>query len=91
MAVTVPALAQERPADASNFYQSDKVDVRKVTFKNQYRMDIAGNLFLPKGMDAKGRHAAIIRGASYGRGEGAEREPLRRQDGGTGLRCTPVR
>ncbi len=66
MAVTVPALAQERPADASNFYQSDKVDVRKVTFKNQYRMDIAGNLFLPKGMDAKGRHAAIIMGYPMG-------------------------
>ncbi|HIW78306.1 MAG TPA: alpha/beta hydrolase [Candidatus Bilophila faecipullorum] len=66
MAVTVPALAQERPADASNFYQSDKVDVRKVTFKNQYHMDIAGNLFLPKGMDAKGRHAAIIVGHPMG-------------------------
>ena len=66
MAVTVPALAQERPADASNFYQSDKVDVRKVAFKNQYHMDIAGNLFLPKGMDAKGRHAAIIVGHPMG-------------------------
>ena len=40
------------PADlsngADNFYKSDKVTVQKVTFKNQYQMNVAGNLFVPK-------------------------------------------
>lgn len=66
MALGVPALAGEMPADADNFYRSDKVDVRKVTFRNQYRMDIAGNLFLPRGMDGKAGHAAIIVGHPMG-------------------------
>jgi hypothetical protein len=30
---------------ANNFYKSDKVTVQKVTFKNQYQMYVAGNLF----------------------------------------------
>ena len=36
------------PTGADNFYKSDKVTVQKVTFKNQYQMTVAGNLFLPK-------------------------------------------
>ena len=43
-----PVLAQEIPADASNFYKSESVTVRQVTFPNQYNMNIAGNLFLPR-------------------------------------------
>ena len=44
-----PAIAQEikTPADAANFYQSDKVSMQPVTFLNQYKMTIAGNLFTP--------------------------------------------
>ena len=38
-----PVLAQELPADASNFYKSEDVTVRQVTFPNQYKMNIAGN------------------------------------------------
>ena len=33
---------------ADNFYKSDKVTLQKVTFKNQYHMTVAGNLFTPK-------------------------------------------
>jgi fermentation-respiration switch protein FrsA (DUF1100 family) len=51
---------------ANNFYKSDKVDVQKVTFKNQYKMNIAGNLYLPKNMDQKQKHAAIIVGHPMG-------------------------
>lgn len=30
---------------ADNFYQSNKVTQQKVTFKNQYQMNVVGNLF----------------------------------------------
>lgn len=45
-----PAAAQESgiPADASNFYKSDRVIMQPVTFPNQYKMTIAGDLFMPK-------------------------------------------
>lgn len=62
----VPATAQDAPADAANFYTSDKVTVQPVSFKNQYKMDIAGNLIMPKGMDQKAKHAAIIVGHPMG-------------------------
>ena len=61
-----PVLAQEKPADADNFYKSDKVAVQPVTFRNQYKMDVAGNLFLPRGMDQNTKHAAIIVGHPMG-------------------------
>ena len=32
-----PAFAQDIPADAANFYTSDKVVTQPVTFRNQYR------------------------------------------------------
>lgn len=33
---------------ADNFYSSPRVTVQKVTFKNQYQMQVAGNLFVPR-------------------------------------------
>lgn len=64
----VPAMAQDikTPADAANFYKSDKVTMQPITFKNQYKMDIAGDLFLPKGMDQNTKHPAIIVGHPMG-------------------------
>lgn len=61
-----PASAQEIPADAANFYKSDKVIMQAVTFKNHDTMDTAGNLFLPTGTDQKAKHAAIIVGHPMG-------------------------
>lgn len=58
--MTTQAFAQSKPADADNFYQSDSVTVEKVSFPNQYAMKIAGNLYLPKGLDRTKRHPAII-------------------------------
>ena len=63
---TSAVFAADRPADADNFYRSDKVEVQKVTFKNQYKMNIAGNFYLPKDMDKSKKHAAIIVGHPMG-------------------------
>lgn len=51
---------------ADNFYRSDRVSVRKVSFRNQYRMNVAGNLFTPKNLDRTKKTAAIIVGHPMG-------------------------
>lgn len=68
LSVVTPALAEEitPPADAANFYKSDKVTMRPITFPNQYTMTMAGNLFLPDNMDQNTRHPAIIVGHPMG-------------------------
>ena len=58
--------ASGRITGADNFYQSDKVTVRKVTFKNQYRMAVAGNLFVPKNLDRSKKNPAILVGHPMG-------------------------
>jgi fermentation-respiration switch protein FrsA (DUF1100 family) len=60
------ARAQDMSNGANNFYVSDQVTVRKVTFKNQYQMTVAGNLFIPKTLDRSAKHAAIIVGHPMG-------------------------
>ncbi len=54
------------PKGADNFYKSDKVTVQKVTFENQYSMQVAGNLVTPKNLDRNGRAPAIIVGHPMG-------------------------
>ena len=51
---------------ADNFYTSDKVTVQKVNFKNQYQMNVSGNLFIPKNLDVKTRAPAIVVGHPMG-------------------------
>lgn len=51
---------------ASNFYTSAQVTVQKVTFKNQYRMNVTGNLYIPKNLDRSRKHAAIVVGHPMG-------------------------
>lgn len=51
---------------ADNFYKSDKVTVQKVTFKNQYNMKVAGNLFIPKDLNKNTKNPAIIVGHPMG-------------------------
>lgn len=53
-------------ADANNFYKSDTVDIRKVSFSNQYKMKVAGNLFLPGNMKKGEKYPAIIVGHPMG-------------------------
>ena len=51
---------------ADNFYRSDRVNVQRVTFKNQYGMRVAGNLFTPKTLDRKMTTPALIVGHPMG-------------------------
>jgi fermentation-respiration switch protein FrsA (DUF1100 family) len=60
------ASATDAPKEAANFYTSDKVTVRKVVFRNQYQMNVAGNLHIPKGVNQNTKHPAIIVGHPMG-------------------------
>jgi uncharacterized protein len=51
---------------ADNFYRSDRVDVQRVSFKNQYGMRVAGNLFTPKSLDRKTKSPALVVGHPMG-------------------------
>ncbi|MBD1380879.1 alpha/beta hydrolase [Metabacillus arenae] len=51
---------------ADNFYKSNKVRKKKVEFKNQYNMKVAGNLFIPKGLKKNTKNPAIIVGHPMG-------------------------
>ena len=51
---------------ADNFYKSGSVVMKKVTFQNIYKMKVAGDLFTPKNLDLRIRHAAIIVGHPFG-------------------------
>jgi fermentation-respiration switch protein FrsA (DUF1100 family) len=63
------AAAAPRPASpdgADNFYKSDRVTVAAVTFKNQFGMTVAANLFTPNGLDRSKRTPAIVVGHPMG-------------------------
>src|SRR5207247_6581070 len=51
---------------ADNFYKIDKVTAQKVTFKNQYNMTVAGNLFIPNDLNQSAKSPAIIVGHPMG-------------------------
>ncbi|MDU1910156.1 alpha/beta hydrolase [Fusobacterium sp.] len=51
---------------ADNFYKSDKVTLQKVTFQNQYKMGVTGNLFVPKNINQNAKNSAIIIGHPMG-------------------------
>lgn len=61
-----PRKSTSLPEGADNFYTSDQVTVRKVSFKNQYQMAIAGNLFIPSALDRSKRTPAIVVGHPMG-------------------------
>jgi len=50
----------------TTFKLNDKVKMYKVTFKNQYNMNVAGHLFMPENLDLNKIHAAIIVGHPMG-------------------------
>ncbi|MBA4372329.1 MAG: hypothetical protein C0402_05655 [Thermodesulfovibrio sp.] len=60
------ASAADMSKGADNFYKSDRVTMQKVAFKNQYNMNIAGNLFIPKGLKENTKNPAIIVGHPMG-------------------------
>ncbi|WP_354261055.1 alpha/beta hydrolase [Arthrobacter sp. OAP107] len=51
---------------ADNFYTSDKVAVRKISFTNQYEMKVVGNLFVPRELDRRTSHPALVVGHPMG-------------------------
>ncbi|MDX6021795.1 alpha/beta hydrolase [Scandinavium sp. V105_16] len=60
------ATAADMSKGADNFYKSDKVTQQKVTFKNQYQMNVVGNLFIPKTLNRTVKNPAIIVGHPMG-------------------------
>lgn len=58
--------AQDMSSGANNFYKSDKVTMQKVTFENQYKMKVSGNLYIPENADRNAQYPAIIVGHPMG-------------------------
>lgn len=63
---SLTAAGQDMSHGADNFYKSDRLTMEKVSFDNQYRMKIVGNLFLPKDRKPGMKYAAIIVGHPMG-------------------------
>ena len=59
-------MAADMSHNANNFYQSQKVTIQKVTFKNQYNMNVVGNLVIPKDFKKNTKAPAIIVGHPMG-------------------------
>ena len=68
----------EIPQGASNFYKSDKVTVKNVSFENLYKMKVAGHLYLPKN---EKNFTSYYRGPSHGSGEGTKCGSIRHSNG----------
>jgi fermentation-respiration switch protein FrsA (DUF1100 family) len=54
------------PAAYTTFKVSNNVAMYKVKFQNQFKMNVAGHLFIPKSLDTNSKHAAIIVGHPMG-------------------------
>ncbi|RSK63128.1 alpha/beta hydrolase [Enterobacter huaxiensis] len=63
---TFAVTAADMSKGADNFFKSDKVTQQKVTFKNQYQMNVVGNLFIPKTMNRNTKNPAIVVGHPMG-------------------------
>ncbi|GAB3396292.1 alpha/beta hydrolase [Azotobacter armeniacus] len=63
---SLTVMAADMSNGANNFYTSDKISVQKVTFENQYKMKVAGNLFIPKDITPSTKNPAIIVGHPMG-------------------------
>lgn len=63
---SVSAIGADMYNGANNFYKSDVVTIQEITFKNQYKMDVVGNLFMPKDGVQSTKYPAIIVGHPMG-------------------------
>jgi len=63
---TMSAMAQNMSYGANNFYRSDNVTVQPITFPSQYRLTIAGNLFVSNDLDRSVDTPAIVVGHPMG-------------------------
>ncbi|WP_256642924.1 alpha/beta hydrolase [Stenotrophomonas sp. 9(2022)] len=66
VAGSMTASAQDLSRGADNFYRSERVTLQKVTFRNQYQMKVAGNLFLPRDRTPGVKYPAIVVGHPMG-------------------------
>jgi fermentation-respiration switch protein FrsA (DUF1100 family) len=66
LSTTSVTFAADMSNGAGNFYKSDKVTMQKVAFKNQYNMNVVGNLFIPKGLKQNTKNPAIVVGHPMG-------------------------
>ena len=64
--ISITAIGADMANGANNFYRSEQVTVQKVTFKNQYQMKVAGNLFTPKNLNRNSKSPAIVVGHPMG-------------------------
>jgi fermentation-respiration switch protein FrsA (DUF1100 family) len=71
-AFSAPAASRNNlePGDTSNgadnFYTSDQVTVKKISFKNKYEMKVVGNLFVPNNLNRGTSHPALVVGHPMG-------------------------
>ncbi|MCW3109158.1 MAG: hypothetical protein JWQ09_3664 [Segetibacter sp.] len=63
---TTVIMEQISPAVYTTFKVSNNVTMYKVRFQNQFKMNVAGHLFIPKSLDTNSKHAAIIVGHPMG-------------------------
>ncbi|WP_183557499.1 alpha/beta hydrolase [Mucilaginibacter sp. SP1R1] len=54
------------PTSFTTFKVSNKVDLYRVSFLNQYQMEVVGHLFIPKDFNQQEKHPAIIVGHPMG-------------------------
>ncbi|KTC51106.1 hypothetical protein AO262_33285 [Pseudomonas fluorescens ABAC62] len=66
LVTSLTALGADMSNGADNFYTSDKVTIEKVVFNNQYGLQVAGNLFVPKNLASGTKSPAIIVGHPMG-------------------------
>jgi len=59
-------MEQVNPKGYTTFKVSNNVKMYKVTFRNQYKMNVVGHLFMPANLDKSQKHAAIIVGHPMG-------------------------
>ena len=59
-------MKQISPETYTTFKVSDNITLYAVTFKNQYKMNVAGHLFIPKNLDQHKKNPAIIVGHPMG-------------------------
>jgi fermentation-respiration switch protein FrsA (DUF1100 family) len=54
------------PMDYTTFKVDDRVEMYRVSFRNQYKMEVVGHLFIPKIFNKNHQHPAIIVGHPMG-------------------------
>lgn len=65
-ALAADAPAAARTAGADNFYRSGSVKGERVSFRNQYQMEVVGTLYRPEGLGRGGRAPAVVVGHPMG-------------------------